>query len=97
MYRSRSREIRSFLLHSLDRRSTGSRLPSKRWVLLCSIRGERLTILPTPQLVLNVSLPGEKYQIIYDITLKDLTVTLQQASQDYAALVQNNETDVTFK
>lgn len=48
-----------------------------------------LTFLP--------SLCSEKYQIIYDITLKDLTVTLQQSSQDYAALVQNNETDVTFK
>ncbi|GAA5969858.1 hypothetical protein JCM21900_004182 [Sporobolomyces salmonicolor] len=47
-------------------------------------------------LVLNVTLPGKRSDIISAITLKDLTVTIQEASQAYAALVQNNETDVTF-
>lgn len=31
------------------------------------------------------------------ISLKDLTVTIENEDQAYAALIQSNETDVTFK
>ncbi|GAA5914535.1 uncharacterized protein JCM6883_003197 [Sporobolomyces salmoneus] len=48
-------------------------------------------------LVLNVTLPGQRYDIISAITLQDLTVTITEPSQAYAALIQSNETDVTFK
>ncbi|GAA5951249.1 hypothetical protein JCM3765_002422 [Sporobolomyces pararoseus] len=48
-------------------------------------------------LVLNVTLPGHRYDIISAITLKDLTVTITEPAQAYAALIQSNETDVTFK
>ncbi|GAA5937070.1 uncharacterized protein JCM15063_000146 [Sporobolomyces koalae] len=48
-------------------------------------------------LVLNVTLTGKRYDIIKDITLKDLTVTIENADEAYAALIQSNETDVTFQ
>ncbi|GAA6063179.1 hypothetical protein JCM10212_003114 [Sporobolomyces blumeae] len=48
-------------------------------------------------LVLNVTLPGHRYDIISAITLKDLTVTIENADEAYAALIQSNETDVTFQ
>lgn len=38
-----------------------------------------------------------KYEIISAIQLKDLIVTIENESQAYAALINNNETDVTFK
>ncbi|KAL8279026.1 hypothetical protein RQP46_008484 [Phenoliferia psychrophenolica] len=42
-------------------------------------------------------LPGHKYDVINAISLKDLTVTLNEAPQDFHALITNNETDITFK
>ncbi|KAM0789126.1 hypothetical protein ACM66B_003180 [Microbotryomycetes sp. NB124-2] len=48
-------------------------------------------------LVLNVALPGKQSKIIYAIQLKDLDVTIVEASQAYAAVIRNNETDVTFQ
>lgn len=44
------------------------------------------------QLVLDVALPGKQSQIIFSITLKDLDVTITEASQAYAAVIKNNET-----
>ncbi|KAM0750211.1 hypothetical protein T439DRAFT_247618 [Meredithblackwellia eburnea MCA 4105] len=50
------------------------------------------------QLTLDVVLPGgPQYTIISSIQLKDLTVTITEASEAYAALVTNNETDVVYK
>ncbi|GAA6027071.1 hypothetical protein JCM8097_006088 [Rhodosporidiobolus ruineniae] len=48
-------------------------------------------------LTLNVSLPGHQYDIISAISIKDLIVSVEEDSQAYAALVQSNETDVTYK
>ncbi|GAA6057282.1 hypothetical protein JCM3770_004534 [Rhodotorula araucariae] len=48
-------------------------------------------------LTLNVTLPGKKSDIISAISIKDLIVTIQEPSQAYAALVQSNETDVTYR
>ncbi|SCV70806.1 BQ2448_3568 [Microbotryum intermedium] len=49
------------------------------------------------KLVLTVQLPGKKQKIISAIQLRDLTVTVESAAQDYAAEVANNATDVTFR
>ncbi|SGY79107.1 BQ5605_C008g05044 [Microbotryum silenes-dioicae] len=49
------------------------------------------------QLVLTVPLPGKKQKILSALQLRDLTVTLDDAAQDYAAIIANNATDVTFR
>ncbi|GAA5897781.1 hypothetical protein JCM8208_000260 [Rhodotorula glutinis] len=48
-------------------------------------------------LTLNVTLPGKVSKIIYAISIQDLIVTLVEPSQAYAALIQSNETDVTYR
>lgn len=48
-------------------------------------------------LTINVTLPGKQFDIISAISIKDLIVTVTQPSEAYAALIQSNETDVTYK
>ncbi|BGP44010.1 hypothetical protein JCM10449v2_008067 [Rhodotorula kratochvilovae] len=48
-------------------------------------------------LTLNVTLPGKKSDIISAISIKDLIVTIDEPAEAYAALVQSNETDVTYR
>ncbi|GJN94719.1 hypothetical protein Rhopal_007810-T1 [Rhodotorula paludigena] len=45
----------------------------------------------------NVTLPGKQSKIISAISLADLIVTIQEPEQAYAALIQNNETSVTYR
>ncbi|KAI5474806.1 pre-rrna processing protein [Pseudohyphozyma bogoriensis] len=49
------------------------------------------------QFTFNATLPGQTFTIISNITLEDLTVTIDDAAEAYAALVTNNKTDVVFK
>ncbi|KAL8287086.1 hypothetical protein RQP46_004092 [Phenoliferia psychrophenolica] len=49
------------------------------------------------QFTFEVILPGKMYDIISSVALRDLTVTVAEPSQAFAALVTNNVTNVVYK
>jgi hypothetical protein len=48
-------------------------------------------------LLLDIALPGQKFQVIQSITLSDLSITMQTPDQAFAPLASSHNTLATYK